>query len=66
MEELVDLIANDGSATDVHDKIKDLLYAKSAEKIEGIKPEYTSAMFDPSSEVETETEPEQEVNQEEE
>ncbi len=62
MEELVDLIANDGSATDVHDKIKDLLYAKSAEKIEGIKPEYTSAMFDPSSEVEPE-EPEQEVTQ---
>ena len=33
MEELVDLIATDGSAADVQSKIKDLLYAKSADKI---------------------------------
>ena len=65
MEELVDLIATDGSANDVHDKIKDLLYAKSAEKIEGLRPQYSGAMFDAPSEVEPE-EPEQEVTQEEE
>lgn len=66
MEELVDLIATDGSASDVHSKIKDLLYAKSADKIEGLKPNFTAAMFEPSIEVETESEPEQEVTQEEE
>ena len=35
MDDLVDLIATDASANDVSDKIKDLLYAKSAERIEG-------------------------------
>ena len=62
MEELVDLIATDGSANDVHDKIKDLLYAKSAEKIEGLRPNFSTAMFDTPTEVEPE-EPEQEVTQ---
>ena len=66
MEELVVLIATDGSASDVHSKIKDLLYARSADKIEGMKPNFSGAMFDPSSEVETESEPEQAVTQEEE
>ena len=59
MEELVDLIAKDGSASDVQDKIKDLLYAKSAVKIEGLRPNFSSAMFDTPTEVDTE--PEQEV-----
>ncbi len=58
MEELVDLIATDGSASDVQDKIKDLLYAKSADKIEALRPGFSAAMFDTS-----ETEPEQEVTQ---
>ena len=60
MEELVDLIATDGSAADVQSKIKDLLYAKSADKIEELRPGYSSAMFDQS---EVESEPEQEVTQ---
>ena len=51
MEELVDLIATDGSANDVHDKI------------EALRPGYSTAMFDNS---EVEAEPEQEVAQEEE
>ncbi len=59
MEELVDLIAKDGSANDVHSKIKDLLYAKSADKIEALRPNFSTAMFDVPSEVEPE-EPEQE------
>ena len=59
MVELVDLIAKDGSSSDVQDKIKDLLYAKSAEKIEGLRPNFSTAMFDTPTEVDTE--PEQEV-----
>ncbi len=44
--DLLDMIAaEDGSATDVHDKIKDLLYAKSAENIDTIKPAVTASMF---------------------
>ena len=63
MEELVDLIATEGPAADVQSKIKDLLFAKSADKIEALRPGYSTAMFDDS---EVEAEPEQEVTQEEE
>ena len=38
MEDIVDLIATDASASDISDKIKDTLYAKSAGRIDGMKP----------------------------
>ena len=34
MEEIVDLIVTDSSPSDISDKIKDVLLAKSAERIE--------------------------------
>ena len=46
MEELVDLIATDASASDVSDKIKDALMAKAAERIDAFKPEVASTVFD--------------------
>jgi hypothetical protein len=49
MEELIDLIATDGSASDVSDAIKQVLYTKSAEKIEQIRPEVATMMFDNSN-----------------
>ena len=58
MEDLVDLIAtNDTSATDVSDKIKEILYTKSAERIEGLRPEVAASMF---SEIEPEIDQETE------
>ena len=33
MDELLDMIATDASATDISDSIKDTLYAKAAERI---------------------------------
>lgn len=45
MEELIDLIATDGSPSNVSDVIKQLLYAKSAEKIDYIRPGVASMMF---------------------
>ena len=60
MEDLVDLIATDASAADVSDKIKDILYAKSAERLEVAKPLVAHQMFDDPSEGETvEQEPEE-------
>ena len=56
MEDLVDLIATeDPSASDVSDKIKEILYTKSAERIEALRPEVAANMF---SEREPEIEPE--------
>ena len=62
MEDLIDLmVTKDASASDVSDKIKDVLFNKSAERIDTFKPEVATAMFDTSEpEVETETEVEPE------
>ena len=46
MEELVDLIATDASASDVSDKIKDALMAKAAARIDALRPEVASTVFD--------------------
>ena len=46
MEELVDLIATDASASDVSDKIKDALMAKAAARIDAFKPEIAPSVFD--------------------
>lgn len=50
MEELIDLIATDGTPSDVSDKIKEILYAKSAERINAARPEISSLMFGDESE----------------
>ena len=48
MEELVNLIANDASATDISDGIKDVLFAKAATKIDAQKVNVALSMFDTS------------------
>ena len=63
MPNILDLIASDQSSNDISDAIKDALYAKSAEKIDALKPTVSSNIFDePQNEVEDETtvEPEEE------
>ena len=52
MEELVDLIATDASASDVSDKIKDALMAKAAARIDALKPEVAASVFDEDPEEE--------------
>jgi hypothetical protein len=46
MEEVIDLIATDSSPAEISDKIKSLLFAKAAERIEVAKPYIASTMFD--------------------
>ena len=46
MEELIDLIATDGTPSDVSNKIKELLFTKAADRIDAIRPEVASIMFD--------------------
>ena len=41
----MDMIAADDSASQVSDKIKDLLYAKSAERVDGYKPNVANSLF---------------------
>ena len=63
--DLIDMIAagEESSATDVHDKIKEILYNKAAENIDLVKPAVTADMFGGPNpylqdEEEVETEPE--------
>ena len=45
MEELIDLIATDGSPSEISDVVKQLLYTKSAEKVDSVRPEVAALMF---------------------
>ena len=46
MDELMDMIVSDESPSEISDKIKDLLFAKSAEKIDTIRPAVAASLFD--------------------
>ena len=59
MEELVDLIATDASASDVSDKIKDALMSKAAARIDALKPDVASSVFDAEAPEEEEVSDEQ-------
>ena len=45
MDELMDMIAADDSASQVSDKIKDILYAKSSERVDGYKTNVANSLF---------------------
>jgi len=45
MEDLVDLIATDASASDISDKIKERLYAKAAEYVDASRPIVGADLF---------------------
>ena len=64
MEDVVDLIATDSSASDVSDKLKEILYAKAAERIDIARPYVANAMFGQEFEPPTEDETESEVTDE--
>lgn len=41
----MDMILSDESPSEVSDKIKELLFAKSAEKINAVRPEVAASLF---------------------
>ena len=61
MDNVIDLIATDASASEISDKMKELMYAKASERIEAIRPTVAQSMFDQPDQVD---EPETEVEQE--
>jgi hypothetical protein len=56
MDDLLDMIVADESPSSVSDKIKELLFAKSAEKIDSFRPAVAATMFDQSEEEYTDEE----------
>ena len=55
---LMDMIIADESPSNISVTIKDMLYAKSAEKVDSFRPDVATSTFNPTPEVETEVETE--------
>ena len=74
-DELMDMIINDESPSQISDKMKEILFAKSAEKVETARPVVANSLFgdqevedeidddevDAESEIEVEAEAETEI-----
>ena len=46
--EFIDMVMSDASPNDLADSIKQMLYTKSVEKIDGVRPYLGAQMFDPT------------------
>ena len=82
MDDLIDMMVKDASASSISDKIKDILMQKSAANIDAVRPQVAASMFgatgaeveadaaevetEPSAELETEVDSEEEETPEEE
>ncbi len=58
---LMDMIIADESPSNISDTIKDMLFAKSAEKIDAFRPDVATSTFNSTPEVEAEVETEVET-----
>jgi hypothetical protein len=67
MENIIDLIATDSSASDISDTIKSHLYAKAAQRVEMGRPDAAASLFgeepDEIEGAELEVEPDQESSE---
>ena len=59
MEELLDMIATDESPSQISDAIKNMLFSKSAERVDAFRPVAANALFG-QDEIESELEVEDE------
>ena len=68
MDDLMDMLATDQSASEISDKIKEILYTKSAEKIDAAKPDAAASLFgqEVEADIEDESGPTNEIDPEEE
>ena len=60
MEDVIDLIATDSSASEISDKIKDILYSKAAERVDALRPVVANSLFGGETEGDAEVESEEE------
>ena len=58
---LMDMIIADESPSNISDTIKDMLYTKSAEKVDAFRPDVATSTFNSTPEVEAEVETEVET-----
>ena len=60
MDDLIDLMIDNESPSDISDRIKDMLYAKTAEKVEAERPNVSAGLFGDEVENEVDQEPQEE------
>jgi hypothetical protein len=56
MDELMDMMVGDESPSQISDTIKDMLYAKSAERVDAFRPVVANSLFGDDTEIENEIE----------
>ena len=64
MDDLMDMMVDDASSAAISDKIKEILYTKSAEKIDAARPLVGAELFGDEVPEVSEEEPENEVTSE--
>jgi hypothetical protein len=45
MDDLLDMIVSDESHSQITDKIKEILFAKSAERVDAVRPQVSASLF---------------------
>jgi len=55
MDDLLDMIISDESPSQVSDSIKNILFAKSAERVDGYRSDVATSMFDIEDDNDNET-----------
>ena len=58
MDDLLDMIIADESPSQISDAIKDVLYAKSAERVDAFRPLVANSLFTGEDQIEVESEEE--------
>ena len=56
MDDLLDMIIADESPSQISDAIKDVLYAKSAERVDALRPLVSNSLFSGEDQIEVENE----------
>lgn len=56
MDDLLDMIIADESPSQISDAIKDVLYAKSAERVDAFRPLVANGLFNGEDQIEVEDE----------
>ena len=56
MDDLLDMIIADESPSQISDAIKDVLYAKSAERVDAFRPLVSNGLFSGEDQIEVENE----------
>ena len=61
MDELMDMMVSDESPSQISDTIKDMLYTKTAERVDAFRPVVANSLFGDDTEIEDEIEDDTEI-----